>query len=338
MRRSAGVVRSRRGRMTGRGTAPGPRSSPARSSRRGAPCGVEGLRSDGLVTGWPASTIAARRAAPKSASASTSTSTSGLRRQHVDPQAVLLGGLGRRRADHRDDRRRVRLAGDADQVAHRRGRGEHDRVELAGLDRVADRRRRRGRPHGAVRRDVVALPAEVDQAGDEVLGGDVGARQEDPVDRVEQLVVLRPVLEQAGGGLLAATGPGRRAGPSRRWPRRSCRRPRRSSGRRRHGRRGRTPRTSRGRPDRVDRGEGDPLVAALDQAADGLVHLQRVARRLDRDGRHLLGHARRSSRRPRGQRAGLLLGAGHQDPPAEQRLGLEPRQRLAQRRRPRRPR
>ena len=41
---------------------------------------------------------------------------------------------------------------------------------------------------------------------------------------------------------------------------------------------------------RVDRGEGDPLVAALDQAADGLVHLLRVARRLDRDRRHLLGH------------------------------------------------
>ena len=80
---------------------------------------------------------------------------------------------------------------------------------------------------------------------------------------------------------------------------------------------------------RVDRGERDPLVAALDQAADGLVHLLRVARRLDRDGRHLLGH-RAVAAQPRGQRAGLLLGARHQHPPAEQRLGLEPRQRLAQ--------
>ena len=58
------------------------------------------------------------------------------------------------------------------------------------------------------------------------------------------------------------------------------------------------------RLDGVDRGERDPLVAALDQAADGLVHLQRVARRLDRDGRHLLrdgavaAQADRTARRP----------------------------------------
>ena len=80
---------------------------------------------------------------------------------------------------------------------------------------------------------------------------------------------------------------------------------------------------------RVDRGERDPLVAALDQPADRLVHLLRVARRLHRDGRHLLGH-RAEAAQPRGQRAGLLLGARHQHPPAEQRLGLEPRQRGAQ--------
>ena len=83
------------------------------------------------------------------------------------------------------------------------------------------------------------------------------------------------------------------------------------------------------RLDRVDRGEGDPLVAALDEAADGLVHLLRVARRLDRDRRHLVGHGAVAAQAG-GQRAGLLLGAGHQHPPAEQRLGLEPRQRLAQ--------
>ena len=44
------------------------------------------------------------------------------------------------------------------------------------------------------------------------------------------------------------------------------------------------------RLDRVDRRERDPLVATLDQTADRLVHLLRVARRLDRDRRHLLGH------------------------------------------------
>ena len=47
---------------------------------------------------------------------------------------------------------------------------------------------------------------------------------------------------------------------------------------------------------RVDRGEHDPLVAPLDETADRLVHLQRVARRLDGDRRHLLGHRRRRLR------------------------------------------
>ena len=253
----------------------------------------------------------------------------GLGRHHVDAQAVLLGGLGGGRADHGDHRRRVRLAGDADQVAHGRGRGEDHGVELAGLDRVARRRRRRRGAHGAVGRHVVALPAQVDQAGDEVLGGDVGARQEDAVDRVEQLVVLGPVGQQPGGGLLARrhqVGPQTPVGD---------------------GLRGLV--ADRGDLeagegagveavllellahglDGVDGGEGDPLVAALDQAAHGLVHLERVAGRLDRDGRHLLGH-RAVAAQPLRERAGLLLGAGHQHPPAEQRLGLEPRQRLAQ--------
>ena len=126
----------------------------ARSSRR-----ADGLRSDGLVTGWPASSIASRRDGTEVGERVDEHLDRRRRGQHVDPQAVLLGGLGRRRADHRDHRRRVRLAGDADQVAHRRGRGEDDRVELAGLDRVAGRRRRRGGPHGAVRRDVVDTPS-----------------------------------------------------------------------------------------------------------------------------------------------------------------------------------
>ncbi len=42
--------------------------------------------------------------------------------------------------------------------------------------------------------------------------------------------------------------------------------------------------------DRVARGERDPLVAAGHQALDRPLHLLRGARRLDRDGRHLLGH------------------------------------------------
>ena len=290
---------------------------------------VVGRRSDGLVTGWPDSSSEARRAAPKSASASTSSSTDGFGGQHVDAQAVLLGGLGRGRADHRDDRRGVRLAGDADQVAHRRGRGEHDRVELARLDRLAGRGRRRRGAHGAVGRDVVDLPAEVDQAGHEGLGGDVGARQEDPVDRVEQVVVRRPVLEQPAGGLLAG---GHQVGVQA------------PVGERGGGlvADGRDLQAGEGAgveavllellahgAHGVDRGERDPLVAALDQPADGLVHLLGVARRLDGDRRHLLGHGAEAAQ-PRGQRAGLLLGARHQHAPAEQRLGLEPRQRLAQ--------
>ena len=59
------------------------------------------------------------------------------------------------------------------------------------------------------------------------------------------------------------------------------------------------------RADRVDRGEGDPLVAAGDQALDRTVHLLRRAGRLDRDRGHLLGH-------------GALLAQllGHGAPPA----------------------
>jgi uroporphyrinogen III methyltransferase/synthase len=43
-------------------------------------------------------------------------------------------------------------------------------------------------------------------------------------------------------------------------------------------------------PHRVGRCERDPLVAALDQSAHGLVHLLRIARRLHRDRGHLLRH------------------------------------------------
>ena len=70
------------------------------------------------------------------------------------------------------------------------------------LDRLTDRCGRRGGPDGPVGRDVVDLPAHLAQPGDEGVGRDVGARQEDPVDRVEDLVELRPLGEQPGRGLL----------------------------------------------------------------------------------------------------------------------------------------
>ncbi len=83
------------------------------------------------------------------------------------------------------------------------------------------------------------------------------------------------------------------------------------------------------RPDGVHRGEPDPLVAAGDQALDRLLDLVRRARRLDRDRRDDLG-GRAVLDEPGDHRAGLLLRPRHEDPPAEQRLGLEPGRRLAQ--------
>ena len=255
-----------------------------------------GLRSDGLVTGWPASSIAARRAAPKSASASTSSSTSGFGARTSTRRPCSSRGLGRGRADHRDDRRRVRLAGDADQVAHRRGRGEDDRVELAGLDRVAHRRRRRGRPDGAVGRDVVdsqprstrpatrfsvAMSARgrktrlIGSSTSSYCGQSASSPAADCSPLGHQVGAQPPVADRRGG--LVADGGDLEAGEG-------------------AGVEAVLLELLADGLDRVDRGEGDPLVAALDQAADGLVHLQRVARRLDRDGRDLLGYARRSSR------------------------------------------
>ena len=142
-------------------------------------------------------------AAANSASASTSGRDGRGLRLHVDPQPELLRAGRGGRADHRDDGLGVRLAGDADQVAHRARRGEAHRVEPAALDRLAHRRRRRRRPHGPVGGDVVDLPAALDQAGGQGLGGDVGARQQHPVDRVEHVVVRREVGQQALAGLLA---------------------------------------------------------------------------------------------------------------------------------------
>ena len=72
-------------------------------------------------------------------------------------------------------------------------RGEAHRVESTGLDHLAGLGRRRRRPDGAVGRDVVDLPAAFAQTLGERLGRDVGARQQNPVDRVENVVVRREV-------------------------------------------------------------------------------------------------------------------------------------------------
>ena len=62
-------------------------------------------------------------------------------RLHVDAQAEFRCGFSGLGPDARHDRARVRLARDADEVAHRRARGEADRVEAAGLDHLAGRAR-----------------------------------------------------------------------------------------------------------------------------------------------------------------------------------------------------
>src|SRR5690606_19586494 len=76
--------------------------------------------------------------------------------------------------------------------------------------------------------------------------------------------------------------------------------------------------------DRVDTRERNPFVAPLDESTDRLVHLLRIAWRFDRDRGHFLRH-RAVASQARGEALGLLLGAGHQDSPAVERLRLEPR-------------
>ena len=240
-RRTGADWRSRRGRTTGPGT-------PGRGATTWPCAATDALFALGRTHRLAGLRCRLRQAQPVVGERVDERLRRGLGREDVDPQAVLLGRLGGGRADAGDDRRGVRLAGDADEVAHRRGRGEDDRVELPALDRLADRRGRRGGPHRAVGGDVVDLPAHALQAGDEGLGGDVGARQEDPVDRVEQLVERRPVLEQPVRGLLAGGHEVGLEAPLAQRGGGDRRRRRRSSGRRRPGRRGRTPRTSPARP------------------------------------------------------------------------------------------
>src|ERR1700744_4968824 len=78
---------------------------------------------------------------------------------HVDPQTEFGGGLGGLGSDAGDDRPRVRLAGDADQVAHRRARREAHRVKTTGLDHFPRGGRRRRGAHRPVGGDVLDLPA-----------------------------------------------------------------------------------------------------------------------------------------------------------------------------------
>src|SRR6201992_2855468 len=205
-RRSAALRRSRRGLITGNPAFTGPPRSPnlLPDPLAGAPAALAG----------PAEGLAGLGRAPPRPGPELGQRSDQLRhgrpgRHHVDPEAELGRGLGRLRADHRDDRDRVRLTGDADQVPHGRGGGEQHRVETAALDRLADRRGRRGGPDRTVRGDVFGFPAQLGQAGDHGLRGGGGPGQQHPVDRVEHVVVRRPLLGQALNGLLALRDQGR---------------------------------------------------------------------------------------------------------------------------------
>lgn len=99
-------------------------------------------------------------------------------RLDIDPQAELGCGLGGLWPYAGDDRPRVRLAGDADQVSHRRAGGETYRVKPARLDHFPGSGRRRRGPHGPVGGDVLDLPATLSQSLGQRFGGDVGARQQ----------------------------------------------------------------------------------------------------------------------------------------------------------------
>ena len=182
----------------------------------------------GRQTGSPCSSAARRSESPCSASASASAATDGVsartstRRPCSSAVFAVAGPM------HATTVRGVRLARDADQVAHRARRGEQHRVEAAGLDRLAGLGRRRCRTHGAVGRDVLDLPAELDEPGDEGLGGDVGARQEDAVDRVEDRRRTRgKSSSRPDAGLLAARHEVGAHAERDRAPRRSARRRRR---------------------------------------------------------------------------------------------------------------
>ena len=236
----------------------------------------------------------------------------------------------RRRAGRapRDDRRRVRLTRDADEVAHGAARREERRVEATGLDRLASLGGRRRSTHGAVRRNVLNLPAQLGQPCRESLRGDIRAWEEDAVDGIDQLVVRRPLLEQClGRGLadghevrLHAEGDQRLGGVG----------------------------ADRGdleagegpgvqavllellahSADGVDAREADPLVASRNQTVHGPVHLLRRARRLDADGGHL-NRDRAEAHQPIEEVVRAVLGPRHENSPPEERLDVKPRHAVA---------
>ncbi len=219
----------------------------------------------------------------------------------------------------------MRLARDPDQVAHGRGRGEHHRVHPAALERLPDRGRRRRGPHRTVRRDVVDVPAAVLQAGHQGLGGDVGPGQQHPVERIEHVVVLGPVGEQALTGLLAG-------GNEVRADTEGAQGVRSRLADRGHLDAGERPRVQAALLDllldgldRVDRGEGHPLVASRHQAGDRAFHGCGRPRRLHRDRGHLQWTRAVRAQQIRQDRR-LLLRPGHQHRPAEQRARLPPGQ------------
>src|SRR6201992_750527 len=313
--RSAAVRRSRRGLITGNPAFTGPPRSPnlLPDPLAGAPAALAG----------PAEGLAGLQRGPPLPGPELGQRFDQLRhgrpgRHHVDPEAELGPGLGRLRADHRDDRDRVRLTGDADQVPHGRGGGEQHRVETAALDRLADRRGRRGGPDRTVRGDVFGFPAQLGQAGDHGLRGGGGPGQQHPVDRVEHVVVRRPLLGQARPVLCTLGHQVRRDAEV-------LERGRRLVSDRGHLDPGERPGVQAvllellpDGPDRVDRGERDPLVAAGDQAADSPVHLLRRPGRLHRDRGHFLGHgALLAQLLGNARRVGL--GPRHPPPPAEHR-------------------
>ena len=241
----------------------------------------------------------------------------------IHPQAEFGGGLGGFGADAGDNGPRVRLTGDADQVPHRGARGEAHRVKAARLDHFAGGRRRRCRAHGPVGGDVLDLPATLAQSLGQRFGRDVGARQQDTVDRVENAVIGREVVQQTQRGLLPARHQ-LRADPESTDP----------VGSRfadagdlhpgeRTGVQTELTKLLPHRTHRVGGGEHHPLETAIDQTLDGTFHLSGAPRRLDGYGRHL-DRKRAVTRQPLAHFAGLVFGARHQDRPAVQFAALPP--------------
>ena len=289
-------------------------AQPARPRRRGTPPA-------GCVTSpsWPARTALARLALPGGSSlAGLAAGPTELRQplgqrrrptasaaMHVDPQAELLGRLRRLRPDHRDDARGVRLAGDADEVAHRRGRREQHRVEPAGLDRLARLgaaaarrapcgRRSRRRPASRARaarptasrsrcRRAAAAPGRARRSPARTSGQSASRPSLDCSPLGTRSGRIAPGDHRRRGLLADAgdlhAGQGTRVEPE-------------------------LLDLLADRLGRVDRRQRQPGVAAADQAADRAVDRLRGARRLDRDRRDLdrdravATSAARTARRP----------------------------------------